>query len=405
MSASLLSINPGVTINAGVTLNGYHATSGASFTINLSDIVSATNYYGDTNLVVNSNGFTTVQGLSNSQIAAPYQANLNNTPYTAATTAFTNAGYTTSDSYVWNVTWASYTPTIGSLAYNGNSYLSVPNSSGFDQNTGSVTVECWAYPNATGTFWIYGQNTPGFFGIYWASYNNTFSINQNSYSDAVNGVTSCPPGAWYHVAMCLDTNAGNINLYVNGVDQGPQTTPGNYTSSQDVTAIGAQDGTGSYQWTDGYITNFRVTKSSGSPVYTGNFTPPTSTLQNTQNAGTNISAITTGQVQLLLNANFQLTNLIDTSQYAITVTNTYGVTWNAATPLTAPTTIPNYSDVARVYVGSSNQIWIVPIDTTYSNWQSNITNSYNVPCEIGTYTFPATFTQYTPTKDAGNTWC
>ena len=398
-----LQIGGGIQIGGAINVGDFSIVNSASFSINIADIISSSSSFGDPNVVPTPSGFYTVPDTINSQIAAPYQATINGTPYANAITAFTNAGYTTSDSYVWNVTWSNYTPTTGSLNFGvgGTGYLTVPNSSGFDQNTASVTVECWAYPNASGAYWIYNQQTPGFFGLYYAG--GTFNISQNGSSDPVNGVTSCPLNAWYHVAMCLDFNSDVITLYINGVSQGSQSV-GGFTNSQDVVSIGATDNVGSYSF-NGYITNLRVTKSSGSPVYTGDFTPPTTTLQTTQSAGTNISAITAGQVQLLLNANFQIANIVDTSQYAIAVTNTGGVIWNSSTPYSAPSPITNYSGVARVYVGISNQIWIIPIDTTYPGWQANIMSPYSIPCEIGTYAFPATFTSYTPTLDAGNQWC
>ena len=404
MSAPGIVIEGGIEIGGSINIGDFPVGNPISFVIAPADIVSSSSYFGDPNVVPTPSGFYTVPDTINSQIAAPYQATINGTPYANAITAFTDAGYTTSDSYVWNVNWSGYTPTIGSLNFGigGSGYLTVPNSSGFDQNSASFTVECWAYPNAGGAYWIYNQQTPGFFGLYYAG--GTFNISQNGSSNPVNGVTSCPLNAWYHVAMCLDFNSDVITLYINGVSQGSQSVSG-FTNSQDVVSIGASDNIGSYPFA-GYITNLRVTQSSGSPVYTGDFTPPTTTLQTTQSAGTNISAITPGQVQLLLNANFQIANIVDTSQNGFIVTNTGGVIWNSSTPYSAPATINNYSGPARVYVGQSNQIWIIPIDTTFSGWQINIaSNVYTVPCEIGTFIFPATFTPYSPTTDAGNAWC
>ena len=65
-------------------------------------------------------------------------------------------------------------------------------------------------------------------------------------------------------------------------------------------------------------------------MYTGNFTVPTIALTVTQSAGTNISAITAGQTQLLLLQ--ASTGLLTDTANNTTVTNTGTATWNALTP-------------------------------------------------------------------------
>jgi hypothetical protein len=78
----------------------------------------------------------------------------------------------------------------------------------------------------------------------------------------------------------------------------------------------------------GNLSNVRVVR--GYSVYTARFTPPTSALALTQSSGTNISAITAGQTQLLLPLN--ATPFTDSSTNAITVTNTGTVTSSALDP-------------------------------------------------------------------------
>jgi len=80
----------------------------------------------------------------------------------------------------------------------------------------------------------------------------------------------------------------------------------------------------------GNLSNVRVVR--GVAVYTGAFTPPTAPLTVTQGAGTNISAITAGQTQLLLNTVDGANFLVDSSTNAITVTNTGAVTSSALNP-------------------------------------------------------------------------
>ena len=67
-------------------------------------------------------------------------------------------------------------------------------------------------------------------------------------------------------------------------------------------------------------------------MYTGAFTPPTAPLTVTQSAGTNISAITAGQTQLLILATNSAGLLTDSSTNNFTITNNGSVSWNALTP-------------------------------------------------------------------------
>ena len=394
MSLSGIIFTDGVAVDGGVSIGAGSGTP--SLTITSSDFT--TGYFAGQN--VGTSGYTSN---SNGDLVCPLYNLSGNTGNIATRISdfYTACGYDPAWSYAFNASWTSYTPASSSILYNGSSYLSAPNSSAFDQSDTSVTVEAWVYPNASGTFYIYGQNTPGFFGLYWSSYNGSFNINQNSFSDPVNGTTSCPAGSWYHVAMCLDANSDTITLYVNGNSEGSQSI-GGFASSADTTGIGAQDGVGSYSWF-GYITNFRVTKSPN-PVYTGNFTPPTTVLQATQSAGTNISAITSGQVQLLLDASSPAAFIKDSSQNNITVTNTYGAVWDPNTPsITAPT-VSNYSGLVRAYWSGSN-FNMTAIDPANNGWV--ISGAPNAGSGLtGTFVWPVTLTPYTPaTQLDQNNWC
>jgi hypothetical protein len=80
----------------------------------------------------------------------------------------------------------------------------------------------------------------------------------------------------------------------------------------------------------GNLSNVRVVK--GVAVYTGAFTPPTSALALTQSSGTNISAITVGQTQLLLPLN--VSPFIDSSTNVLSVTNTGTTSVSLQYPLT-----------------------------------------------------------------------
>ena len=66
------------------------------------------------------------------------------------------------------------------------------------------------------------------------------------------------------------------------------------------------------------------------------------------------------------------------------------------------------SGVVRMAFGFSNSdsLLIAPVDTTFPNWQT--TNTHDVPLQAGTFTFPATFTLYSPTTElitGQSDWC
>jgi hypothetical protein len=132
---------------------------------------------------------------------------------------------------------------------------------------------------------------------------------------------------WHHIA--LTWNGTNGVLYMNGVSEAVFTGAGGLVNAGNPLLIGQYQGQG--QPTPlGYFTNIRYVK--GVSVYTGAFTPPTAPLSVTQSAGTNISAITAGQTQLLISATTSGSLLTDTSTNNFTITNNGSVAWNALTP-------------------------------------------------------------------------
>ena len=134
---------------------------------------------------------------------------------------------------------------------------------------------------------------------------------------------------WHHIALVRNGTSA-WTFYYDGIaktsGQGATFTLTS-TTSTDI-FIGAFADSGYPQQFTGYVTNFRYVK--GVAVYTGNFTVPTTALTVTQSAGTNISAITAGQTQLLLLQ--ASTGLLTDTANNTTVTNTGTATWNALTP-------------------------------------------------------------------------
>ena len=235
------------------------------------------------------------------------------------------------------------------------------------------------------------------FLLTWAGTNTTgtFSVDQNGVGFQINSANTFPSGYWYHVAMVYN-GTNTLTLYVNGVAQGTYSvTPAGMAASANATEIGAY---ANNQGWYGEITNVRVVK--GVAVYTGNFTVPTDTLQATQSAGTNISAISGTQTQLLLNTT-QAQTYTDSSTYNRSAT-TSGTFWTPSTPFVGATT-SNYSCIARVSY-TSDAIQFTVIDQTDTSWQ---TGGVGGPALLGVFRLPVTFTAYSPTTmlSNNNNWC
>lgn len=192
----------------------------------------------------------------------------------------------------------SLTATLGHNTYFDGSTNSLTTASGlspiasFLPSTGAFTFEGFFYITremATGpTKIIAGGNaelnidnaTPG---------QVRFDLPKGQVNVLNSGTTVLQPNIWYHIA--LTRTIGNLfTLYINGVSVGSGSSSTSITST---TNLGATGQTKPFQ---GYMYNVRATNAL---VYTGNFTVPTGLLGTTQNAGTNISAIAAGEVQLL----------------------------------------------------------------------------------------------------------
>jgi len=212
----------------------------------------------------------------------------------------------------------------GSVVFNGGNWLRVPNNSAFDQNNGAWAVECYVYPTNGTQGYIYMQNTSGFLGLVYGG--NTFSVDQSGVGFQINSQAGFPINNWYHVAMVYD-GSGSISLFVNGGFQGSAGVSG-LVGSLATTQIGSYTPGGNSPFR-GNVSNLRVTK--GVAVYTGSFVVPSAPLATTQGSGTNISAITGTQCQLLLNT-VAPNYFDDTSANAFTVTNVNTVTTSTTNP-------------------------------------------------------------------------
>ena len=221
-------------------------------------------------------------------------------------------------------------PTTGSVLFNAtpSQYLTVPNNAAFTQNQ-AFTIETWFYPtNITGGY-IWSMLQVNFLTV---TYRNSgkFVIDMSSVGNPpgyTTLATTYPINNWYHVA--LTWNGTNGALWINGAQESTFTGAGATVAGGNAFYIGQYQGQG--QPTPlGNLSNFRVVK--GVAVYTGAFTPPTAPLATTQSSGTNISAITGTQTQLLLNTVPGANLLTDSSANNFTVTNNGSVTGSTTNP-------------------------------------------------------------------------
>ena len=184
-------------------------------------------------------------------------------------------------------------------------------------NNDNITLNCWinGFSTRSGALiTMYGVGN-GYFAVGPISQFNT-----GGFLPVLN--------TWTHLALTIAAGggAGSAKLWVNGVNRGTGSINDIAGLVSTELALGGRGFAGMV----GYISNFRYVK--GVQVYTGNFTPPTSPLTDTQSAGTNISAITAGQTQLLLNTATAGTYLTDSSSYARTMTPTGSITYSASNP-------------------------------------------------------------------------
>ena len=254
----------------------------------------------------------------------------------------------------------------GSVAFNGSTqYLDIASTTAFGFGTADFTIEFWWRPTVNQRsdvldFWSTGLG---------ASITSRFDIGRITGS-TLDLYTDSPVGGggssnkitgptiasllntWVHVAVTRESGA--IKMWVNGTQAGSTYTARvlDMGASMQLRIMGDHNASGNGS---GNLSNVRVVR--GVAVYTGTFTPPTSALALTQSSGTNISAITAGQTQLLLPLN--ASPFTDSSTNAITLTNTGTIVPGVQYPFTAydatgtyPVTVVN--PTPRVLWNSTN---------------------------------------------------
>ena len=229
--------------------------------------------------------------------------------------------------------------TSGSAQFSGSNYLDIASTAAFGFGTADLTIECWWRPTVDQRsdvldFWSAGGsgitarfNIGKITGSNLQLYTDS-PVGGGGSSSKITGPTIASLlNAWHHIAITRESGA--IKMWVNGTQAGSSYTVRvlNMGSSMQLRIMGDHNASGNGS---GNLSNVRVV--TGVAVYTGAFTPPTAPLTVTQSSGTNISAITAGQTQLLLNTVDGANFLVDSSTNAITVTNTGAVTSSALNP-------------------------------------------------------------------------
>jgi len=163
-----------------------------------------------------------------------------------------------------------------SAAFNGtNSYLSVPDSSDWDFDTGNFTIDFWVNPvDFSDQMYIDRAQAGG------PDTSNVFQIgiyNDDLYFDFRGGgatsdncdATELTIGAWNHIAVVR--NGGNIYMYVNGVQKASAATTLDFDNAYPVN-IGRNQYNNTMYF-NGYMDEVRISK--GVARWTTAFTPET----------------------------------------------------------------------------------------------------------------------------------
>ena len=215
----------------------------------------------------------------------------------------------------------------GSIYLNGSSYATIPAALSVNMASGAPdhTIECWIYPTTTGANRII-LNKDGVSGTKYPQYGMRLDagglvvvdMSRATNASNVNTFTSsaaAPVNTWTHVAY--SRSGSTIRVFVNGVLSGSGTLTETLGDQNLPLYIGTQSGLD--QKFTGYISNLRITR--GVALYTASFTPSTSPLTASANTSFLLDSTTRG--------------LKDSSQYAVTITNTGIVPQQMFSPFTA----------------------------------------------------------------------
>jgi hypothetical protein len=318
-----------------------------------------------------------------------------NTATTAKT--ITTTGTPQVSGYWYPSTFTAPTASPGAGYFDGTAdYLSVANTAAL-QLTGDFTIEFWVYISATSAsnsviLSKWNVSSQGYIIFYDTSKRINF---QTTAVPSLISSTTTPLASFNHIAAVRNGNV--YTLYINGTSVGTSTSATTATDSGTALNI-ARNSDNLINFTNGYVSNIRIVK--GTPVYTGNFTPPTlaflqtsgaasaACYPSTTNVNTSFAAANTSLLVNLADSNFvsatngvQNNTFIDNSNYAFPITRTGTPTQGSVTPYWPNGYWGNYfSGASGVYLntvanaafsfGTSNftvEGWVFPTGTLVSN--------------------------------------
>jgi hypothetical protein len=166
-------------------------------------------------------------------------------------------------------------------SFNGTTdYYTLPASSAYNFGSSDFTIEMWAYFNSLSAYQVLIQQAASA-SSYWnftigdgASLGAVFSYNSGAGEvRVVNEGTQAAwtLNTWHHIALVR--SGTTVTVYRDGVSIASGTLSGALFNPSAVITVGAALTTPNL---NGYISNLRVVN--GTAVYTGNFTPPTTSL-------------------------------------------------------------------------------------------------------------------------------
>ena len=248
-------------VGAGVELTGsitFRASDGiniipavSQFTLSFISIIENSKY---TNLLVTADGTSDNNNITDSS-SNSHAVTVNNNVTAGTFSPYRHGGYS-----------MLFTPS-GSSSH----YISLPSDASFDFGSGDFTIEGWLYPLSalgdSGKPRIFMQRRVG-------STSGLFEIVLNSDGTIRGGTgnvdsTTDLRNSWNHFAYVK--NSGTLKLYINGTEEGSVSDTTTYSPSATPDPVIGAYYNGNIARYNGYLTDFRITKSA---VYTSNFTAP-----------------------------------------------------------------------------------------------------------------------------------
>jgi hypothetical protein len=241
-----------------------------------------------------------------------------------------------------------------SVEFDGSGDYIRKSGSGVLTSSEDVTIECWAYPLSSSVIGLFDGGS----GQQSILRNYPSNVVGNSHGNRIS--FTMVPNAWNHFALTVTTGAsgGNATCYINGTSVGTAAF-GAYVGGNnfDIGIINAGYGAGDGNF-NGYVSNFRVTKSI---VYNQNFTPPTEKL----------TAIT-GTTLLTCQSN----RFVDNSSNAYTITPAGNVEISAFNPFGQESEYAVGENKGSGYFDGSGDYLRVPYDAGFALGSSNFTIEY-----------------------------